>query len=341
MNNVEQALRRQPRAVIFALALLLVALAAWLDDALSTRGLMLPLYYLLPIVLTAWASDWRLAALVTLAAAAVNFAIDWRHAARLANPVLAQVISLLFFAVVAGLVRVGSTLRLMAQFYLNSRQWRGQLPPSRLGQKMMVVPASEAGAPVPDVDGVPGPDYIPLVMEPGRAFGTGSHPTTQMCVGLLEKFLRPGDRVLDVGCGTGILSLAAARLGAASVLGVDIDPEAIRAAKANAKLNGLEAQLEFRLGTFDDVLVPVAPTPNLQSPFDLTVANILTDIILEALKLGLAHTVLSSGVLILSGIKAEERERLAAALVAEQVEVVETREADGWVALACQWKSGG
>ncbi len=339
MKNLAAFLQRQPKPVTLLLGVVLVALMGWLDYALSLRGLALPLYYVLPIVYTGWAAGWRLAAVITALSAVVNFAIDWQLAALLANPLLVQLVSLVFLALTLWLVRVGATLRLMAQFYTNSRQWRGQLPPSRLGERMMVVPASEAGAPVPDVDGVPGPDYIPLVMEPGRAFGTGSHPTTQMCVGLLEKYLKPNDRVLDVGCGTGILSLAAARLGAASVLGVDIDPEAIRAAKANAKLNGLEAQLEFRLGTFDDVLVANAPTPNLQSPFELTVANILTDIIVEALKLGLTHTVLSQGVLILSGIKAAERDRLETALAAEQVEVIEAREAEGWVALACRWKS--
>lgn len=338
MNTLTPFVRRQPKPLVIALALALVALAAWLDYALSLRGLALPLYYVVPIAFAAWAAGWPLAAAVTVLSALVNFAIDWRLAHELVNPWLVQLVSLVFFALCGLLVRVGTTLRLMAQFYVNSRRWRNQLPPTQLSERMVVVPASEAHTPVPDVDGVPGPDYLPLIVEPGRAFGTGSHPTTRLCVALLEKYLRPGDRVLDVGCGTGILSLAAARLGAASVLGADIDPEAIRAAKANAKLNQLESQLEFRLGTFDDVLDPNAPTPNLQSPFELTVANILADVILAALKLGLAHTVVSDGVLIVSGLKTEERARMLAALAEEQLDVVDEREAEGWWALAAKWK---
>ncbi len=338
MTSLNPFLRRQTRSNQFVIALLLVALMAALDYALSLRQVALPVYYLLPIVFMAWATDWRLAAIIGAVAALVNFAIDWQLAGLLVNPAVVQVVSLVFFAMMLFFVRVGSTLRFMAQFYANSRQWRSQLPPSRLGQHMLVVPASQAGAPVPDVDGVPGPDYIPIVVEPGRAFGTGSHPTTRLCVGLLETYLQPGSRVFDLGSGTGILSLAAARLGAASVLGADIDPEAIRAARANARLNDLSGQLEFRLGTFEDVLVANAPTPNLQSPFDLTIANILTDILLASLKLGLSHTITSQGVLILSGIKTEEAERIHAGLAAEHLEVVEQREAEGWVALAARWK---
>ena len=332
-----RSLQKLPRPALVVLALLLIAALAWVDYALSQRGVALPFYYLLPIGV-ALPAGWPVAAGVTVLSALVNFAIDWVLAGELVNPWLVQVVSLLFFALVLGLVRVGSTLRLMLQFYANSRQWRSQLPPNRLGSNLMVVPASEANAPVPDVDGVPGPDYIPLVVDPGKAFGTGSHPTTRMCVALLEQYLQPGARVFDLGCGTGILALAAARLGAASVLGCDIDPEAIRSARANAKLNNLTDKLEFRLGTFDDVLVANAPTPNLQSPFDLTTANILTDILVDSLKLGLAHTVLSDGYLILSGIKNAERDRLVAALAEEQMEVVEEREEEGWRAVVARWK---
>lgn len=338
MTNLGPFIRRQPKPLVAASAVVLVALMAALDYALSLRQVALPVYYLVPIVFTAWAADWRLAAVIGALSAVINFTIDWQLAGLLINPTLVQIVSLVFFALTLALVRVGSTLRLMAQFYVNSRQWRSQLPPSRLGERMLVVPASEAGAEVPNVDGVPGPDYIPLIVEPGRAFGTGSHPTTRLCVGLLETYLKPGSRVFDLGSGTGILSLAAARLGAASVLGADIDPEAIRSARANAKLNDLADKLEFRLGTFDDVLAPNAPTPNLQSPFDLTIANLLTDIILGALKLGLGHTLTSDGLLILSGIKTAEAERVHAGLAAEHMEVIEQREAEGWVALAARWK---
>jgi ribosomal protein L11 methyltransferase len=333
-----RALPSLPRPALIALVLALIALAAWADYALSARGVALPLYYLVPIVFAAWAAGWRLGAAATVLSALANFAIDWALADELNNPVLVQVVSLLFFALVLGLVRVGSTLALMLKFYANSRQWRSQLPPSRLAGNLMIVPASQADAPVPDVDGLPGPDYVPLVIEPGGAFGSGSHPTTRMCVALLEQYLPAGARVFDLGCGTGILSLAAARLGAASVLGADIEPEAIRAAKANARLNHLEDKVEFRLGTFDEVLVANAPTPNLQSPFEVTLANILTDVLIDSLRLGLAHTVLTDGYLILSGIKTDERDRLVATLADEQMEVVDEREEEGWRAVVARWK---
>lgn len=137
MTNLGPFIRRQPKPLVAASAVVLVALMAALDYALSLRQVALPVYYLVPIVFTAWAADWRLAAVIGVLSAVINFAIDWRLAGLLINPTLVQIVSLVFFALTLALVRVGSTLRLMAQFYLNSRQWRSQLPPSRLGERML------------------------------------------------------------------------------------------------------------------------------------------------------------------------------------------------------------
>jgi ribosomal protein L11 methyltransferase len=339
MTHTAASLQPQPSPLVIAASLLQVGLLAALDYALTLRGVALPLYYLVPIVVSAWAAGWRLATAIGLLSALTNFAIDWRLAGLLANPLLVQLASALFFAFSLVVVRIASTLGLMLKFYRHSSQWRGQLPPSRLGQRLVVVPAGAAGTGPPAADDLPAPGLMALVMEPGQAFGTGSHPTTQLCAGLLETYVKAGDRVFDLGCGTGILALAAARLGAARVLGADINPEAVRVARVNAGLNHLADQVEFLLGGLDQVLEPDPTGPSRQLPFDLTVANILTSILIDSLRLGLSRTVAARGVLLLSGIKTAEVQQIRAALAAEQMEVVEERQSGGWVALAARWQN--
>jgi len=141
---------------------------------------------------------------------------------------------------------------------------------------------------VPSWHETPDPQAITIVLDPGLAFGTGSHPTTRLCLKWLEANLKAGETVLDYGCGSGILAIAAARLGASGVVGVDIDPQAVEAARDNASRNKVEA--DFRLsGDLPD------------GRFDVVVANILTNP-LKALMPLLAGRTRPGGHIVLSGI---------------------------------------
>jgi ribosomal protein L11 methyltransferase len=153
-----------------------------------------------------------------------------------------------------------------------------------------------------------------------------------MCVALLEKFVNPGGRILGLGCGSGILSLAALKLGAGSALGADIQSEAVQATLANIKLNDLASRIEVRLGSLEAV---VAPLLERGTPvFDITPVNILPDVIVSGLKASLARTLAPDGVLIVSGLKAEHETRMRSYLAEAGLQVVERRQMEEWLALA-------
>jgi len=160
-------------------------------------------------------------------------------------------------------------------------------------------------------------------LDPGMAFGTGQHPTTLMCLRALEELLRPGMDVLDLGTGSGILALAAARLGATSVLALDIDPQAAVVARENVRLNRLEAVVRVEEGGLDE-----APS----AAFDLAMANISAAVIVEVAA-ALAAVLRPGGVLIVAGFSAESADRVSSALTDTGL-VVERALADGdWRAL--------
>lgn len=211
--------------------------------------------------------------------------------------------------------------------------WQANYKPIRVGDRLVIIPAwlhqnYLSQSPPPN------PTEIHLLMDPGMAFGTGTHPTTQLSLALLETYLQPGDHVFDIGCGSGILSVAALKLGAAAALGVDIDPQADRATRENAELNGVTDKIEFRLGSID-VIQP--PTSKLQTPaFPVVVANILAGVILKLLDQGLAQTVAPNGLLLLSGILVEQAATVATALTTRGFRILEQRQSGDWIALAAQ-----
>ncbi len=155
-------------------------------------------------------------------------------------------------------------------------------------------------------------------LDPGMAFGTGQHPTTLMCLRALEELLRPGMDVLDLGTGSGILALAAARLGATSVLALDIDPQAAVVARENVCLNHLEAVVRVEEGGLDE-----APS----AAFDLAMANISAAVIVEVAA-ALAAVLRPAGVLIVAGFSAESADRVSSALTGTGL-AVERALADG------------
>jgi ribosomal protein L11 methyltransferase len=169
----------------------------------------------------------------------------------------------------------------------------------------------------------PDPNGLILEVDPGLAFGTGSHPTTRLCMEWLEAHPAPGKSVLDYGCGSGILAMVAKKLGAADVIGVDIDPQAIESAKLNAERNNCEI----------DFYVPdeFVTSKGGDSRFDIVVANILSSP-LKLMAPMLSGRVAPGGSLILSGVLARQAEEVAAAY-APFIKLSVWAENDGWVAL--------
>lgn len=175
-------------------------------------------------------------------------------------------------------------------------------------------------APPWDLREAPGrADEITVLIEPAMGFGSGHHATTRLCLAGLQRLDLRGLRVLDIGTGSGVLALASARLGAASVLAIDVDPDALDNARANLELNGSPAAVEFRQEDFREGSLPAA---------DVVVAN-LTGGMLAAGAAEIARTVAPAGTLIVSGITSEERESVLRAF-AEGFGIDWMSEEDGW-----------
>jgi ribosomal protein L11 methyltransferase len=196
--------------------------------------------------------------------------------------------------------------------------WKESIPVLRLGRRVIVKPSWREYAVQPG--------ELLLEMDPGLAFGTGLHPTTQLCVEALEDLVQPGMRVLDLGTGTGILALVAAKLGAVDILAVDNDVNAVAVARRNARANAAAHQIRALHGSLSEV----------GEPYDLVVANILAHVIVAMAASGLDTRIRRGGVLVVSGILEEQADEVATALTAQGLSVVERRQRDSWVALVAR-----
>ena len=168
---------------------------------------------------------------------------------------------------------------------------------------------------------------IILEIDPGMAFGTGTHPTTVLCLQMIETFLTPGDTFLDIGCGSGILMIAAAKRGASNMTGIDTDPMAVilEVARKNLRLNGIDAE-RFTVQTGDLIV-------GITERFHLVVANILTETILALLDC-LETVLMESGIFILSGITEANKPAVLEKMESKGFRLLEARTRENWVAVS-------
>jgi len=200
-----------------------------------------------------------------------------------------------------------------------ANSWKKNYPPQFIGQRLCVLPYW--------MDRAEAQGRLPVILDPGLTFGTGSHPSTQMCMAALEENLRPGSRVVDLGSGSGILSIAALRLGAETAVGVDIDPKAENMARENAAYNGFGDD-RFRAFT-GDVAGDSSALKALGGGFDLALVNIVADVII-ALSPVLPRVVRPGGLVICSGILDTRLEEVRGKLEEQGLTILEQRAQEDW-----------
>lgn len=198
--------------------------------------------------------------------------------------------------------------------------WKAYFKPVRIGRHFLIKPTWE--------EVTPSLDDVVLELDPGMAFGTGTHPTTSLCLETLEKIVKPGMTVFDLGTGSGILAIAAAKLGA-RVEAVDLDAVAVKVAQENIELNQVQDRVTVKRGDLGSVIHGQA---------DLVVANIIADVILLLLP-DLKRILKPSGELLASGIIGHRSEDVERGIHEAGLEVIEKKENSGWVLLRARWQS--
>ena len=194
--------------------------------------------------------------------------------------------------------------------------WRKYYHPMEIGQRLAVVPSWQ------EYD----TDRVKLILDPGLAFGTGGHETTSLCLEALDERVKGGERVLDIGTGSGILAIAALKLGAASAEGVDIDPVAVRTAGENAALNGTADKLTVLVGDLSD---------KASGTYDIITANIVANAILS-LAPAVPGLMAEDAVFIASGIIDSRKDEVIAGLEKAGLTVQEVKEKRGWECIVCK-----
>ncbi len=196
--------------------------------------------------------------------------------------------------------------------------WREYYKPIEVGDRLVIVPEWEQ---------IPDGDRLPLILDPGLIFGTGSHATTRMCLQALESCAAPGKRVLDLGCGSGILGIGALILGCDSCLGCDIDPKAPDVAVSNAALNGLGPdRIRILAG---NLLEDASLRKSFGSGFDIVLANIVSDVIIP-LSAYVRNWIAPNGVYISSGIIDGRQHEVQAAIEKAGFRITAHRTEEEW-----------
>ena len=201
-----------------------------------------------------------------------------------------------------------------------AQSWKAFFWPRKISQHVVVKPTWR--------DYVADGDDIVIELDPGMAFGTGTHPTTALCVTLIEKYLRRGDSFLDVGTGSGILMIAAAKLGAERLCGVDKDAMAIDVAAKNLKLNGVSTQkIQLSTGHLLD---------RINTKYNFIAANIFTHVVLELLE-GITKVLENKGIVVCSGIIEGNKNMVLVTMQNAGFDILEVAAHEGWVAIAGRW----
>jgi ribosomal protein L11 methyltransferase len=207
-----------------------------------------------------------------------------------------------------------------------TEQWRQHYHPMPVGDRLLIVPSWYEP---------PNSGRRPLILEPGMAFGTGTHPTTRLCIEELENYVRKGDRVFDVGCGSGILSIASVLLGAEEVIAIDIDPTALESTVDNAKRNRVSEHIHVYSGSLDEFF---SDDPKSFAPGDIVVANILTKTLVELIHQGLSRLLVPGAKLILSGILHDQMDPIFDASESHDLDLLGIRAEKDWRAVVFKKK---
>lgn len=194
--------------------------------------------------------------------------------------------------------------------------WKAHYQPLRIGKRLLIRPLW--------IEVSPAPGDVEIALDPGMAFGTGTHPTTQLCLEALERLIEPAQDVLDLGSGSGILAIAAAKLGARKALALDIDPIAVEATAANARANGVGDKVIAERGSLENVL-------GAARRFDLVVVNILARVILQLTEQRLGEVVRPGGAVIFSGIIDSQLDEVEAALRRSGLQATARRQQGDWM----------
>ena len=202
--------------------------------------------------------------------------------------------------------------------------WREYYKPIEVGEKLVVVPEWEEA---------PQDGRLPLRLDPGLIFGTGSHATTHMCLAALEEFSKPGVRVLDLGCGSGILGIGALILGCDSCLGVDIDPKAPDVVMSNAALNGIGA--DKMTAWAGDIIADSSLRARIGGGYQLVLANIVADVIIP-LSAVVRQFMAPGAVFICSGIIEHRWPETEAALISNGFEILDHKSEEEWHCFVCR-----
>ncbi len=201
--------------------------------------------------------------------------------------------------------------------------WKDHYHPIPIGKKLLILPAW-----IEQQDMT----RVAVRIDPSMAFGTGTHPSTQLCMELVEDYTRAGEPVIDIGCGSGILSIAAVKMGASRALGVDIDAASIKATRENSTSNCVEDKVETGIGSVSEIRSGAFSLRHAP----VVLANILAPILIRLFDAGMADLVTPGGVIILAGILAEQGESVRLAGEAQGLKFIELRQSADWVALVMQ-----